>query len=330
MVMEGKNTAIKRRNSTTKRQWIKQEDAALVDCLVEIANDPTLKGENGFKTGYLLRLEKMLHLRFSGTNIKATPHIESRYKLLKKHFLAIQEMLNKGSGFGWNDVEKCVTVSKDVFDDWVKVNHPNAAGLRNKKFPHFDSLMHVWRSDYATGTAVETPADAVEEIEKEKHDEVDITDGNDEEWEEGRREKEVDQTESSVCPSTKINQGKKQASNRKRFRSDDGLNDLVAEMHEYVGAYKEANEQIKDIATYFKKEAENTDRKMKIFEEISKLPGLSRQEVIEAGEHILKDAHKIDTFFALPNEFRRDYVMKQLYEVNPYTPSFDFHGGNDA
>nr|GMC71620.1 twist-related protein [Ipomoea batatas] len=97
-----------------------------------------------------------------------------------------------------------------------------------------------------------------------------------------------------------------------------------------IGAYKEANEQIKDIATYFKKEAENTDRKMKIFEEIVKLPGLSRQEVIEAGEHILKDAHKIDTFFALPNEFRRDYVMKQLYEVNPYTPSFDFHGGNDA
>nr|GMD48669.1 Myb_DNA-bind_3 domain-containing protein [Ipomoea batatas] len=121
VVMDGKNSAIRRRNSTTKRQWTKQEDAALVNCFVEIANDPTLKGENGFKTGYLLRLEKMLHLRFSGTNIKATPHIKSRYKLLKKHFLAIQDMLNKGSGFSWNDVEKCVTVSKDVFDDWVKV-----------------------------------------------------------------------------------------------------------------------------------------------------------------------------------------------------------------
>nr|GMC93866.1 replication protein A 70 kDa DNA-binding subunit B-like [Ipomoea batatas] len=39
-----------------------------------------------------------------------------------------------------------------------------------------DSLVHVSRSDYATGTAAETPADVVEKIEKEKDDEVDLTD----------------------------------------------------------------------------------------------------------------------------------------------------------
>nr|GMC95615.1 uncharacterized protein LOC109155151 [Ipomoea batatas] len=71
----------------------------LLDCSFS-ANDPTLKGENGFKMGYLLRLEKMLHL----------------------------------------------------------------------------SLVHVSRSDYATGTAAETPADVLEKIEKEKDDEVDLTD----------------------------------------------------------------------------------------------------------------------------------------------------------
>nr|GMD45747.1 Myb_DNA-bind_3 domain-containing protein [Ipomoea batatas] len=155
--MDGKNSAIRRRNYTTKRQWTKQEDAALVDCFVEIANDHTLKGENGFKMGYLLRLEKMLHLRFPGTNIKATPHIESRYKLLKKHFLVIQEMLNKGSGFGWNDVEKCVTVNKDVFDDWVKVK---------RNLNHFYLLTYITYVEKC-GTATKTPANAVEEIEKE-------------------------------------------------------------------------------------------------------------------------------------------------------------------
>nr|GMC97786.1 uncharacterized protein LOC109155151 [Ipomoea batatas] len=47
--------------------------------------------------------------------------------------------------------------------------------LRLEKMLHL-SLVHVSRSDYATGTAAETPADVVEKIEKEKDDEVDLTD----------------------------------------------------------------------------------------------------------------------------------------------------------
>ena len=56
------------------------------------------------------------------SNLKATPHIETRYKLLKRQFHAINEMLNHSNGFGWSDIEKCITATKDVFDDWVKVD----------------------------------------------------------------------------------------------------------------------------------------------------------------------------------------------------------------
>ena len=67
-------------------------------------------------------------------NLKATSNIESRCKLLKRQFHAINEMVNHSSGFGWNDVEKCITASKDVFDDWVKVN---SIKLQQLKFPFF-------------------------------------------------------------------------------------------------------------------------------------------------------------------------------------------------
>nr|GMC95833.1 Myb_DNA-bind_3 domain-containing protein [Ipomoea batatas] len=113
------------------------------------------KGRRWIQDGIFVVPGKDATSKVSGTNIKAIPHIESTYKLLKKHFLTIKDCLTK--------------------------SHSNVVGLRNKEFPHFDSLVHVWESDYATGTAVETPADVVKKIEKEKDDEVDLTNDEHEE-----------------------------------------------------------------------------------------------------------------------------------------------------
>nr|GMC96594.1 uncharacterized protein LOC109155151 [Ipomoea batatas] len=98
-------------------------------------------------------------------------------------------MLNKGSGFGWIDDEKCVTASNYVFYEWVK----------------------------------------------------------------------------------------------EKTRSDYGFINLVTKIHDYICAYKH-------VATYFQNEVENT-RNMKIFEEIMQLQGFSQEEIMNAGEHIMKDVH---------------------------------------
>ena len=106
----------------TKRQWTPQEDAKLVECLVELATT-TWKCENGtFKSGYAKQLEKMIDEKLPRCGLKATPHIESRVKMLKKHYFAIVEMMGPAaSGFGWNDKDKMIVVEREIYKEWVKV-----------------------------------------------------------------------------------------------------------------------------------------------------------------------------------------------------------------
>ncbi|KAK9002861.1 hypothetical protein V6N11_060438 [Hibiscus sabdariffa] len=161
----GKNQTVRRTKPVaSKRMWTKQEDAALIECLLTLALDPHWKGDTGtFRSGYLSYIEKMLVTKLPTAQIRANPHIESRVKLLKRQYNILSKMLNIGSGFGWNKEEKCLTAPKDVFDDWVR-SHPTAAGLRNKPFPFFDDLVQIFGKERATGTAAETTADAVENL----------------------------------------------------------------------------------------------------------------------------------------------------------------------
>ncbi|OMP01342.1 hypothetical protein COLO4_11952 [Corchorus olitorius] len=110
---------------------------------------------------------------------------------------------------------------------------------------------------------------------------------------------------------------------KKRSRSDDGLTELMESIKDYVGAYRECTQKISGISNYFEKEAAGGDRRLAIFEEILKTGGFTNQQVIEAKKMILKDAHKVEAFFGLPQILRRDYVMKQLVDANPYIPRFD-------
>ncbi|RYR53289.1 hypothetical protein Ahy_A06g028308 [Arachis hypogaea] len=62
----------------TKRQWTSHEDAKLVECLVELATT-SWKCDNGtFKSGYGKHLEKMLHEKIPGCDLKREATLSDR------------------------------------------------------------------------------------------------------------------------------------------------------------------------------------------------------------------------------------------------------------
>ncbi|PON36074.1 hypothetical protein TorRG33x02_350080 [Trema orientale] len=72
-------------------------------------------------------------------------------------------MLSK-SGFGWNDVKKCVEVdSEEVWQSYVQ-HHKEEEGWKGRSFPLYEKLMNIYRTNRANGQGVETPLDMVEDI----------------------------------------------------------------------------------------------------------------------------------------------------------------------
>ncbi|KAL8099541.1 hypothetical protein AgCh_031980 [Apium graveolens] len=159
-------------NSTRKcSRWTPAEDRALITTINDLLEMGGCKADNGqFKNGTWAKVEAIMLRKLPGCDKKAKPHIESRVKLLRRHYDAIAEMLSpNASGFGWNDEGKFVTCPQSVWDDWVK-SHPNATSLRNKPFPFFDELGRIFGKDRAMGNEAISTLDALEELEEEGKD----------------------------------------------------------------------------------------------------------------------------------------------------------------
>ncbi|XVF74950.1 hypothetical protein PTKIN_Ptkin13bG0150700 [Pterospermum kingtungense] len=261
--------------SSSKHQWTKQEDAILVQCLHELANDPRWKGDNGtFQAGYLTQFEKMMETKLPQSDLKS---------------------------------------------------HPSAKGLRNKTFPHFDDFIIIFGKDRATGECAKTTADAMEASDRNEQDEFE----DDNHDLEGEKESNFVTAEGSNCHTSTTPISARAELRRKRSRSSDGFSELVDQIKMFEAAYKKTAEEINGIATFFKQETDASEKRVKIFSEIMHLEGFTKDELLTVEEYISKEKHKVDFFIALPAEFRRDFIVKQLNECCPYRPSFDFNLQHD-
>ncbi|KAA0036124.1 retrotransposon protein [Cucumis melo var. makuwa] len=148
------------------------------DCLVDLVNARGWRSDNGtFRLGYLAQLVRMLGERMVSCSLTTTV-IESRIKLLKKTFQAIEEMRGPtGSGFGWNDNVKCIITERVHHHREGRVRSLGPVkGLLNKPFPHCEALSYVFEKDRATGVRVETFADIGSNVSAD-NDNVPVEDG---------------------------------------------------------------------------------------------------------------------------------------------------------
>ncbi|XP_075486243.1 uncharacterized protein LOC142525842 [Primulina tabacum] len=145
----------------TRRSWSEREEEFLIQALKD-ASAEGCKSGNGFRPGYLAFLENRMKVAFPDTNIRGNPHINSKVHVWKKLYGSLVTILSK-SGVGWNDTEKTIEASNDIWDALIKADQ-NVRSMRHKRWTFYHDWCEIFGNDRATGEKAEHFAAAVQEV----------------------------------------------------------------------------------------------------------------------------------------------------------------------
>ncbi|XP_030468566.2 uncharacterized protein LOC115687223 [Syzygium oleosum] len=283
-----------------RRVWTIDEENALLDGLEELVARG-MKADNGFKSGYMIMLEKWVQEKFPGSGIKGNPHIESKMRYLKKLYNQIYDLKDQ-SGFGWDHEKHSVDIhSEDSWQKYCKA-YPGAASLRGKSFPQYDRLATVFGRDRAKGNLSEDPSEAhaaVDNEESENHSDVATTGAN-----------------QNLPPlSSSQMQNVADSSRRKRAKASDKWAAGLVEIASTFGSFMEkANERMEMIASHIGHAKDLDDDKRKINEELLKM-SLDTMDRIKLCRKIVKDPENIHLFFGFQGDDRKAFVDMLLQEM---------------
>lgn len=83
-----------------RRSWTKVEETSLIASLKEVIAQG-FKSDNGFRAGYLNRVDDAILKMFPNTDLRGDPHINSKLTSWKKSYYSLNGILSR-SGIGFN------------------------------------------------------------------------------------------------------------------------------------------------------------------------------------------------------------------------------------
>lgn len=113
-------TKAPKKTDSRRRTWTVREEEVLINAFKDIVQSGW-KCENGFRTGYLMVLEKAMVKVFPDTDLRSDPHINSKIHVWRKFHGSLSSMLSRFD-FGWNEATHMIIIdSEQVWQEYIKV-----------------------------------------------------------------------------------------------------------------------------------------------------------------------------------------------------------------
>ncbi|XP_057803471.1 uncharacterized protein At2g29880-like [Salvia miltiorrhiza] len=257
--------------------WSAKEETVLVNALKSLVADGW-KSDNGFRAGFLGKLEEALRKEFPGTDLKANQHINSKIGTWKKNYYSLNAMFSK-SGFGFNvNGDYMIDINNEQWEQIMKVDN-NARNMRYKSWPLYDDWKIIFGKDRATGNRAEDFMEAVNDMIGQHNIAYEVN--NDEITPPPQGEEELlnDVAEGSVCDSQKCGRERRNAG--RKHKRDDGL-DGVHELLLEIG--RNTDKRLEHIGNRIGYEFDLAQARSEVFETVCAIPGLNISDKFDVCE----------------------------------------------
>ncbi|KAL8508404.1 hypothetical protein ACS0TY_018858 [Phlomoides rotata] len=288
----------KGKTTRARRSWTKPEEDALIHCLLDIVAEGW-KADNGFKAGFQRELEKGMKKLLPGTDISATPHINSKIHVWKKEYGALSDLLTK-SGIGWNSSTCMLDIIDESMWDAQKRADPHIKSLRFKSWPYYGQWLDIFGKDRATGDQAMDAMDFVNELlrstDEQERDTADMNPPF------AMKKEELGNT--SVCkPPTEEGKGKKRKS------MDSELTSYMQTLGDYM---KNSDEIFNTLATRMGTEYDTKVARSSLNDIMNGIPGLSLKNKLKVSDELVRNTSRMELFLSLPPNEQAEYVLMLL------------------
>ncbi|KAL1534924.1 hypothetical protein AAHA92_31039 [Salvia divinorum] len=299
----------------TRRSWSDREERMLLVALKDLVNHGW-KSDNGFRSGYLTRVDKAIRREFADTDLKIQPHIQSKINTWKRCYHSLAFILGR-SGVGFNSRgDFKIDCDDDQWSQIVKVDS-NAKHMRFKSWPYWEDWKLIYGKDQAGGGLAEDMIDAREKLNlttiptSETPPDIYTVGLDDVFTQEQVHESLSQETAADSCTRSMKSSGSTKQTNRKRKTVDslDAILEVMSEMH------KDTNQHLEKMSSRIGYDFDLSAKRTEVSRLLGSITLLTQKQRFLACDILVKEPECLDLFTGMSEVDKTDYVIHILEEL---------------